>query len=238
MLLTFIGRGNVATQMAARFRQQGHRIAQMCRRGEMPRPGSDVYIVAITDDSIAPVLESVPAIPQALWVHTSGSVGIDVFDPEKFPRCGVIYPLQTILKDVPTDWDNVPIFVEQVSRPATPDVTVDHLARILSPNVTPLDSLSRRRLHAAAVMVCNLTMQLWSLGEEAMRSAGLPFHLLEPLMRRTLERSLQGDIASAITGPARRGDLGTIRSHIDSLPPQAAETYQFLTNQILQRFHP
>lgn len=237
MRISFIGRGNVATQMALRFREQGHEVVQLCGRGEQPLPGSDVYIVAITDDSIASVLQSVSAIPDALWVHTSGSVGIDVFDPLKFPNCGVIYPLQTILKDVPTDWSNVPIFVEQASLPAT-GLTVEQVARILSDNVRPLDSLSRRRLHASAVMVCNLTMQLWSLGEEAMRSSGLAFDLLEPLMRRTLERSLQGNIADAITGPARRGDLGTIRSHIASLPPQAAETYQFLTNQILERFHP
>lgn len=189
-------------------------------------------IIAVTDDAIPGLLASLPSAPSTLWIHTSGSVGIDAFEPEKYPRRGIIYPLQTMLKGVEPDWDNVPIFIEGN------DELMSELARMLSPRVAPLDSLSRRRAHAAAVLCCNLAMYLWSLSERVMTEAGLDFSMLRPLMELTLERAVSGSPEQSLTGPARRGDLGTIHKHLDALDDETAEVYKLLTQNILNRFHP
>lgn len=189
-------------------------------------------IIAVTDDAIPGLLASLPSAPSTLWIHTSGSVGIDAFEPEKYPRRGIIYPLQTMLKGVEPDWDNVPIFIEG------DDELTSELARMLSPRVAPLDSLSRRRAHAAAVLCCNLAMYLWSLSERVMTEAGLDFSMLRPLMELTLERAVSGSPEQSLTGPARRGDLGTIHKHLDALDDETAEVYKLLTQNILNRFHP
>ncbi|MDE6428675.1 MAG: DUF2520 domain-containing protein, partial [Muribaculaceae bacterium] len=212
MKISIIGAGNVGSNFAARFRRAGVEDVSLYSPslGNMSAfnpQEADAVIIAVTDDAIPGLLASLPSAPSTLWIHTSGSVGIDAFEPEKYPRRGIIYPLQTMLKGVEPDWDNVPIFIEG------DDELTSELARMLSPRVAPLDSLSRRRAHAAAVLCCNLAMYLWSLSERVMTEAGLDFSMLRPLMELTLERAVSGSPEQSLTGPARRGDLGTIHKH-------------------------
>lgn len=237
MKISIIGAGNVGSNFAARFRRAGVEDVSLYSPslGNMSAfnpQEADVAIIAVTDDAIPGLLASLPSAPSTLWIHTSGSVGIDAFEPEKYPRRGIIYPLQTMLKGVEPDWDNVPIFIEG------DDELTSELARMLSPRVAPLDSLSRRRAHAAAVLCCNLAMYLWSLSERVMTEAGLDFSMLRPLMELTLERAVSGSPEQSLTGPARRGDLGTIHKHLDALDDETAEVYKLLTQNILNRFHP
>jgi len=234
--VSFIGAGNVATRFAARLRQVGAEIVQICSRSGVPvseldPDRADVVVVAVSDDAIAPVLDAVPSAGSALWLHTAGSVGIDVFDSNKFPRHGVLYPLQTMLKGKEADWANVPLLVEG-------DSQAGEIARLMSPSVAVLDSASRRRLHAAAVIGCNMVMYLWSLSERICTDAGLDFDMLKPLLRLTLDRAMEMSPAEAMTGPAKRGDLKTIRSHIDALPPEIADVYRQLSFHMLAQFHP
>ncbi|MBD5351996.1 MAG: DUF2520 domain-containing protein [Bacteroides sp.] len=237
MKISIIGAGNVGSNFAARFRRAGVEDVSLFspslgNMSDFNPQEADVVIIAVTDDAIPGLLASLPSAPSTLWIHTSGSVGIDAFEPEKYPRRGIIYPLQTMLKGVEPDWDNVPIFIEG------DDELTSELARMLSPRVAPLDSLSRRRAHAAAVLCCNLAMYLWSLSERVMTEAGLDFSMLRPLMELTLERAVSGSPEQSLTGPARRGDLGTIHKHLDALDDETAEVYKLLTQNILNRFHP
>lgn len=233
MRVSFIGRGNVASQFIDRLRRKGVEVVRVCSRGglavsELDPDEVDAVIIAVSDDAIAPILEQIPSAGRAVWMHTAGSVGIDVFDPAKFPRHGILYPLQTMLKGHPADWSKVPMLVEG-------DPLCGELARLMSPSVAELDSESRRRLHAAAVICCNMAMYLWSLSEELTDRAGLNFDMLRPLIEMTAGRALEMSPAAAMTGPAKRGDLQTIRKHLAALPPEIGEVYKFLSNKILQQ---
>ena len=235
--VSFIGAGNVGSNFAEKLRSEGVEIVQICspslgNMSEFDPVGVDAVIIAVTDDAIPALLDRLPGNESTLWLHTSGSVGIDAFDSVKFPRHGVLYPLQTMLKGTQPDWDNVPVFIEG------DDPLNEELARMLSPRVAPLDSLSRRRAHAAAVICCNLVMYLWSLSEGAMAEAGLDFEMLAPLMELTWKRAASGSPEQSLTGPARRGDIGTIRKHLDALNPETAAVYRLLSQNILNRFHP
>lgn len=235
--VSFIGNGNVGSHMADNLASAGAAIVQICSpsRGNMDLfdpTKADVVIISVTDDVIPDLLESLPSAPGTLWLHTSGSVGIDVFDSSRFPRCGVLYPLQTLLKGQPADWSKVPLFIEGS------DPMIREVALMLTPSVGELDSLSRRRIHAAAVVGCNLVMYLWSLSERIMDSAGLDFNLLTPLFELTSRRGLSGSPSESLTGPARRGDVGTMRKHLEALPEDIAEVYRLLSNNILAQFHP
>lgn len=237
MKVSIIGAGNVGSNFARKLAREGAEIVHVCSpsRGNMAEfdpCAVDAVIIAVTDDAIPGLLDTLPACDSTLWIHTSGSVGIDAFNPEKFPRRGILYPLQTMLKDKTPDWENVPVFIEGG------DPLNEELARMLSPKVSQLDSLSRRRVHAAAVLCCNLVMYLFSLSERVMSDAGLDFRMLRPLIELTLERAAAGSPEQSLTGPARRGDIGTIRKHLAALDPESAEVYRILTQNILNRFHP
>lgn len=235
--VSFIGAGNVATRFSARLRQVGAaEIVQVCSRSGVPvseldASKADVVIVAVSDDAVASVLDSIDKPGDALWLHTAGSVGIDVFDSAKFPRHGILYPLQTMLKDKEADWNNVPLLVEG-------DPQAGEIARRMSPSVAEVSSADRRRLHAAAVMGCNMVMYLWSLSERICKDAGLDFDMLRPLFDLTGRRVMEMSPAEAMTGPAKRGDIQTIRKHIAALPPDIADTYARLSDKMLKYFHP
>lgn len=236
MRVSFIGNGNVATRFADRLRCRGVEVVQICSRSttpvsELDPTAVDAVIIAVSDDAIAPILDAVPSGGTAVWLHTAGSVGIDVFDPEKFPRHGILYPLQTMLKGRDADWSKVPMLVEG-------DPLAGELARLMSPSVAELDSDSRRRLHAAAVICCNMVMYLWSLSERLTDLAGLDFDMLRPLIEMTAGRALEMSPAAAMTGPAKRGDLQTMRKHLAALPADVGDVYRFLSNKMLQQFHP
>ncbi len=234
--VSFIGSGNVATRFAARLRELGAEIVQICSRSKTPASElnpdlADVVIVAVSDDAIAQIVNEIPSAGSALWLHTAGSVGIDVFDPEKFPRRGVLYPLQTMLKNRPADWRSVPLLVEG-------DPQAGEIARSMSPLVAEVSSADRRRLHAAAVIGCNMVMYLWSLSERICNEAGLDFNMLRPLFGLTGTRVMEMSPSDAMTGPAKRGDIQTIQKHIDALPADIADTYAHLSAKMLSHFHP
>ena len=70
---------------------------------------ADLYILAVSDAAISDISASIP-FENKLVVHTSGSVNIH--DLDKKNRRGVFYPLQTFSKDVPIDFQKVPICIE------------------------------------------------------------------------------------------------------------------------------
>ena len=240
--VSFIGSGNVATRMADGFRAVGVEVMQMCSPHHGEPVGSlrpddvDMVIVAVSDDAIPSVLAQIPDAGKALWVHTAGSVAISVFDTAKFPRHGVFYPMQTMSRDLQVDWSRVPLFVEGDS-PTTLQFLLD-TGKLLTPNVRELNSGNRLKLHSAAVVGCNMVMYLWAVADSILQRAGIDFEVLRPLLEVTLQRTASLSPRQAITGPARRGDIHTIMKHLATLPTDEAETYRFISQQILNIFNP
>ena len=76
----------------------------------------------------------------------------------------------------------------------------------------------RTLYHAAMVFGANNLISLVSGAMEIIERAGVndAGQLLGPILRASLENTLKyGD--AALTGPVRRGDVGTIRAHLESL---------------------
>lgn len=83
----------------------------------------------------------------------------------------------------------------------------------------------------------NFTNHLLALAHNLTESNGLEFNLLRPLIAETLRKGLAaGNPADVQTGPARRGDLTTIDTHLTLLTsyPRLSEIYQVMTQSIQQ----
>lgn len=195
---------------------------------------ADLYLIAASDDAIAGIAASTPPFP-GVWAHTSGSVGIDVFAGKK-ERYGSFYPLQTFSKEVCVDMEQVPFFIEG-SDPESTAVLMG-LAGEISRSVTLADSSLRRDLHIAAVFACNFVNQLWVEADALLRRRGLDISCMVPLIQATAAKIADASPADVMTGPARRGDTGVIRSHIESLPQEMRPVYRMMSERILQRYHP
>ncbi len=248
-----IGAGNVATHLAKALNGKveivqvySHSMANACvladsLSGEVKATDSigdivddaDVYILSIKDDTISQVVNHVKS-NDALWVHTSGSVPMDVFSG-RMARYGVLYPLQTFSKDIEVDVSEVPFFVEGCTAEVQSEIS--DFARLMSVNVSYADSLRRKRMHAAAVFACNFTNHLWAKAENILKQDGLDFNVLMPLLRVTLEKAGAVSPTDGQTGPARRGDFGTMQGHLALLDNNDAEVYLMLSRSIMKQYN-
>jgi predicted short-subunit dehydrogenase-like oxidoreductase (DUF2520 family) len=80
--------------------------------------------------------------------------------------------------------------------------------------------------HAAAVFCSNYLVTVEAVAEELFRAAGVsdPIATFEPLARATLDAALARGPGEALTGPAVRGDAGTIARNVMALQQHAPET--------------
>lgn len=191
----------------------------------------DVYIIAVRDDVIADVIAAVPD-NGALWVHTSGSKPIDLFAGRR-SRYGVLWPMQSFSREMVVPLDDVHFFAE-----ANNDATLNDLlefGQLLSSHVIEADSDQRRQLHIASVFSCNFANHMWTLADEVLTAAGLPFDAMKPLIRTTVEKLDRLTPAESQTGPAVRHDTQVIKNHLSLLNGDKRDIYRMMTESIINR---
>ena len=250
MKIVMIGAGNVATNLVRALSAAGMEIAQVYSHTQEHAcllaatvgadatddlaaiaPGADVYIISVKDDAIADVVAAIPD-NGAIWVHTSGSTPMTVFEGKR-QRYGVFYPMQSFSKQIPTDFTEVPFFIEAVTGGVETQIT--ELAGKLSQRVFRADSEQRRRLHVAAVFACNFANHLWTLADDVLHDAGLPFDVMLPLISTTVDKLKRLSPYESQTGPAMRHDRQVMQSHIDMLDEEKAGIYKILSDSIMKR---
>jgi predicted short-subunit dehydrogenase-like oxidoreductase (DUF2520 family) len=190
-------------------------------------PKADLFIMAITDDSINLVSEKFEI--NGLLVHTSGAVSINALSKHK--HIGVFYPLQTFTKNKLLEFKNIPICIEAKN---DKDLSLlKTVAKIVSVNVEEINSAQRKALHVSAVFVNNFTNHLFRIGEQICEQNDMDFALLKPLIKETVEKLDVLSPKQAQTGPARRGDQNTLHVHLKLLKEdQHREIYKLLSNAI------
>src|SRR4029453_12035689 len=77
--------------------------------------------------------------------------------------------------------------------------------------------------HAAAVFASNYLVAITALAEELFSEAGMPGppELFLPLQRATLDNVATMGPSAALTGPAVRGDAGTVSANLEALGKHA-----------------
>ena len=188
---------------------------------------ADLILIAVNDSSVAEVAAN---FPNTLPAHTAGAVAL-----QPGPRSAVFYPLYSFSKEQRVDFKRVPLLLETASQ-GDRDV-LEEVARDLSDEVYWINSAQREKLHVAAVMVNNFTNHLYTLAAEYCDQRGLPFEVLHAIMEQGPGKAKELGPKLAQTGPAVRGDQGTINKHLQELgESDLAELYQLLTHSI-QKHH-
>lgn len=245
-----IGSGNVATHIAKKL-SHSTEIIQIYSRNiknsrllaatvnaeatdnlDNLRKDADLYIISVKDDAIGEIV-SKAGHSNALWVHTSGSVPMEILSGIG-DRYGVLYPMQTFSKNVDVDMEKVPIFIEGNSRETLKEI--QDFAEKISGNVSEADSVARKKLHIAAVFACNFTNYLWGFSVDILKSIGQDLSVMEPLVKATFEKAQKVSPHEGQTGPARRNDLITIQKHLDMLNGEAKDIYSLLSLNIINKY--
>ncbi len=251
MRVVIIGAGNVATHLAIALDRvcdvvqiysyhidNAKALAQLLKNAEaidnvsQLLSNADLYIISVKDDAISNFVNGVE-FSTGLWVHTSGSVSLDVLK-QKFDKCGVFYPLQTFSKGVEVNISNIPFFIEG----STPIVCeeIKSVASLLSSKVCEADSNQRKTIHVAAVFGCNFVNHLWMHADEILKQSGFDFEILRPLIKATLSKTEKISPYDGQTGPARRGDEKTMLAHEQILEENKLNIYRLLSESIMSSY--
>ena len=206
---------------------------QIAAEGACDARPTCLYITALTDNAL---LELIPRLTcgrtAGLWVHTAGSVPMDVWQRGGVESYGVVYPMQTFSRERRVDFSRIPIFIEG----CTPEVTdcLRAFAGRLSTRVVEANTEQRRSLHLAAVFTCNFANHVYDLADRLLQRCGLPFDVMLPLIDETAAKVHTLSPRQAQTGPAVRYDTAVIDAHLQMLAddPQTQAIYRLLTDSI------
>ena len=194
---------------------------------------SDFLIIAVRDDEISEVASHLIDY-KGLAVHTSGTQSSEVLN--RIERYGAFYPLQTMSKEREISFDDVPLLIYANSPEDL--IRLHGFASLLSSKVEYCDDEQRKAIHLTAVYVSNFTNLMLGVGDKILRDNGLDLSIMQPLVKEMIQKSFKMSPDNALTGPARRGDLETIRNHEEMLAnhPKELEIYKVLTDYIMEKY--
>lgn len=217
MRIVVVGAGSVGSNLAHAFELKGIRVELVHGRPITADPSpivelppADCYIYAIADHALKDVVAKIHA-PQALHLHTSGSMPIDVFGDDK-PHAGVMYFFQSFSRShLIDDWSSIPCFIE--GRNIDDIAAIYSLAQNLTGHIYEASQHDRERLHVAGVFANNCTNLMYRMAAQVLRGTQIPFEALLPLIDQTAAKVHTMTPTEAQTGPAMRDDIDVIMRH-------------------------
>jgi predicted short-subunit dehydrogenase-like oxidoreductase (DUF2520 family) len=204
---------------------------------------ADLTILAVPDDVILPLatdmVDSLCSAAGHAAVHLSGAQDRSALRPlaqQGSLRTGVFHPLQTFRRG-PEAVQNVAGTYFGIDADVPLRDQLMQLARDLHGHPFDLTGVDLALYHAAAVFAANYPVTLLAEAIAIAADAGLDAEIA----RRGLTTLLAGAVnnlrdlapADAITGPASRGDEGTIERHLAALKrdPELQRLYQLLADR-------
>lgn len=251
MNIVILGTGNIATHYAKAFQTLGHYITQVYSKTSANASAlaevvsaesipdlsqishsADLYIIAVSDQAIKTVTDQLPRRLKGIVVHTSGATPLTVLN--RFEKSGVIYPPQSLSKDVETDLSTIPFAIE--GNTSEVEQTLLAVGQQLSHKSFLCDSQQRMTLHIAAVFVNNFSNVLYQVAFDLLRQQNLDVELVRPIILETANKVQYQEPKEVQTGPAIRNDIQTINSHLKLLSQDESLTqiYQNLTALIIK----
>jgi predicted short-subunit dehydrogenase-like oxidoreductase (DUF2520 family) len=250
----FVGAGPVGTTLGIAFSAAGWPVAAVASRdpGRRARfvsrvPSAlalesasqlpdevELLFLTVPDDAITAVAASMRLYAGQAVVHTSGALSADVLAAARAAgtSAGSFHPL-VAFADVDRALAALP--------GATIAIEGDHdLAGLLAQLATDIGAEPVRlppggkaAYHAAAVLSAGGFIGLLDAIVELGRGAGLDeagsLAIYGPLIRQSLANAEALGVAAALTGPLLRGDVGTVRGHLDAmrrLAPGSLDLYR------------
>ncbi|EQB88759.1 hypothetical protein M918_23245 [Clostridium sp. BL8] len=107
----------------------------------------------------------------------------------------------------------------------------------LGNNILPIKTQDKALYHLASVTVSNIFCGLISRASGYLKEYGFEekeaIEALYPLINYNINNIRSLGLTEALTGPVERGDLNTIKNHVNSMPAEHEGTYKDLSKEIL-----
>ena len=249
----FVGAGRVGKGLAWGLAQSSHDVVacaslslasaeQLAARIAACRAGTDAQEVAdradlvfitVPDDAIAAVAASVVWRRGMSVVHCSGATEVSVLEPaaRAGAATGGFHPLQ-FFADPAVALAGLPGCTIGIEAEEPLLARLEGLAAALRCRVLRLPPGCRARYHAGAHYAGGFVFALLKEASDMWQSFGASredaVRALVPLLRGTATAAEQLGLARGLAGTYSRGDLGTVKKHLDDLArlgPEALHLY-------------
>lgn len=190
-------------------------------------PFADLTFITTPDDCIDTIVDRLvndPVLhPGSIVVHCSGVLGSDILKPLRQQGCYIasFHPLkafqtQTLNSEVFKHCDCV------MEGDPEAIAILSNLFEALDANLIAIKPESKIKYHAAAVIASNYLVTLSSLATTLLEETGIPDTHAKSMITKLMESNLENikkvnTPKEALTGPLSRGDLTTIKMHLDHL---------------------
>ncbi|HTZ09799.1 MAG TPA: pantoate--beta-alanine ligase, partial [Acidimicrobiales bacterium] len=218
-----VGSGRAGRSLAAALADAGHEVHPILgHHDDLAAAGRDVdvLVLATPDAAVAETARAVRPVPSTVVVHLSGALGLDALAPH--PRRASLHPLVPL----PTPEVGRVRLRSGITFAVAGDPVAAALARSLDGTVMEVPEEHRAAYHAAACIAANHVVALLGQVERVARGAGLGVDAFVGLARAALTDVAELGPAVALTGPAARGDEGTLERHRAVLDPDELPGYE------------
>ncbi len=196
----------------------------------------ELVVLAVPDDVVEPLARGLRLYAGQAMIHTSGLLGAEVLQPAMAAgtQAGAFHPLVAF-----ADLDRALAALEGATIAIEGD---DELAAHLGEMAEAIGAVpvrlapgSKAAYHAAAVLSAGGVVALLDTIREVAAALGLDeagaLSIYLPLLEQTVANARTLGIDRALTGPATRGDAGTIAAHREAIAagaPDAMAIYRAL----------
>lgn len=263
--IAIIGSGVVGTAIGHLLNQRGYRIAAISARTtktleqasqyirahattDIAAAGfmADVILITTPDDMIETACNELAVRgvfgPEHYVFHTSGALSTDVLETArtKGAKVGCIHPMHAFatidgaIEDLPGSVFGVT--ADEEALPLARQIAID-----LGGEPITIRDEDRPIYHAAACAVCNYLITLVYYGQHLYESLLIPpdaaLKAFLPLLKGDIRNIERCGTAMALTGPISRGDVGTVKGHVDALKrslPEDVALYKLLGRYTVQ----
>jgi len=223
----------VASRDASR-RERFRSLVDVARVFADPEPILDeveLIILAVPDDALAALAGSLRMYGGQAMIHTSGALGAEVLAPAMAAgtQIGAFHPLVAFAdtERAVEALHGATVAIEGDDQLAT---MLADMAEAIGARPVRLAPGSKAAYHAAAVLAAGGFVALLDAIAELGRVAGLDeagsLAIYGPLIEGTLGNARALGIRAALTGPMTRGDIGTLRSHLEALGSHAPDVLE------------
>ena len=244
----FIGAGVVGGSLGVCLSRAGYRVAAVgsrtsasarrfaeridgCRAYRTAQEVADaaqLVVISTADDTIRSVAEGMTWRAGQVVVHCSGAMSLDVFQHpvSQGAVAGALHPLQ-VFSSVENGVDSIPGTTFGIEGGPEMRTALADMARVIGGRPVFLNAEDKALYHLSGVMMGNLltclaatAAQLW---EQCGYSRAEGVEALVSMMRGVVNNLERSGVPGAVAGPYVRGDLGTIRKHIEALATRVPE---------------
>ncbi|MFC1944574.1 Rossmann-like and DUF2520 domain-containing protein [Chloroflexota bacterium] len=242
----FIGAGTVGNALARTLAGRGYKVVAVSSRSEASAvklaeavegccayrekqdaaDASELVFITTPDGAIPQVVSELRWRRGQSVVHCSGADSLDVLEKAKEDgaQVGAFHPLQTFA-GVSNAIENLPGSTFALEAEGDLLDNLKGMAEALEGHWVRLGAGEKVLYHAAAVIACNYLVTLIKMATDLWQTFGVSAKettdALLPLVRGTVNNIASIGLPGCLTGPIARGDLGTIKKHLNALEGSA-----------------